>query len=193
MKVMLLTTRPDLIQHIFKDHTILTQAHNQPFVDCDYVISYGHRHIIKPEVIEKYRGRIFNVHWSLLPWNRGADCNLWSWFDDTPKGVTVHHIDEGLDTGDIALQLKVRFLNPEKETLESSYRHLQDHALFALESVWSWIVAGKEIPAIKQEGKGTLHRVKDREKIVLPAGWKTPVEFVEDMGRISRGQAIGNR
>lgn len=187
---MLLSTRPDLVQRIFKGHTLLTQAHNQPFPDVDWVISYGHRHIIKPDVIAKYKGRILNVHWAYLPYNRGADPNLWAWYDGTPHGVTVHHIDEGLDTGPIVLQLKVNFLHPEKHTLETSYAELQGHAIYALQTVWQGIVMGKELPSLQQDGQGSYHRVKDREKISLPAGWKTPVEYVQDQGRRDRGQTI---
>lgn len=45
-----------------------------------------------------------NLHISYLPWNKGADPNFWSCIDGTPAGVTLHHIDAGVDTGDIIAQ-----------------------------------------------------------------------------------------
>jgi len=68
--------------------------------------------------------RAINLHPSLLPWNRGAHSNFWSFLEDTPKGVTIHIIDEGIDTGDILLQKKIKF-DQSKETLRSSYGRLQ--------------------------------------------------------------------
>jgi len=65
----------------------------------EWLISYGYRHIFKPEVIQRFRGRIINLHISFLPWNRGVDPNQWSFLQDTPKGVTIHFIDEGIDLG----------------------------------------------------------------------------------------------
>eukprot|EP00392_Amoebophrya_sp_AT5.2_P019205 g19951.t1 len=63
----------------------------------DYCVSYGYRHIIRTPVIEGMfdRKRIINLHISYLPYNRGADPNLWSILERTPPGVTIHHIDEG--------------------------------------------------------------------------------------------------
>ena len=96
----------------------------------DLVVSYSYRHIIGPAAIEAARGRIINLHISYLPYNRGADPNLWSWLEDTPKGVTIHFISEKLDAGDIIAQR----LTPLRagETLASSYNRLSEdvEALF---------------------------------------------------------------
>ena len=54
----------------------------------------------------------------------GQDPNLWSFIEDTPKGVTIHEIDEGIDTGDIIFQKEI-VLNS-NETLASSYEKLQE-------------------------------------------------------------------
>src|SRR3989338_5004694 len=67
----------------------------------DFIISYGYSYIIKKDIINQYKDKIINMHISFLPYNRGADPNFWSFIEDTPKGVTIHYIDEGIDTGDI--------------------------------------------------------------------------------------------
>ncbi|HUX61123.1 MAG TPA: formyltransferase family protein, partial [Ignavibacteriaceae bacterium] len=61
--------------------------------DKDFIVSYGYRNIIGKPVLDKFQGRAINLHISYLPWNRGADPNLWSFFDNTPKGVTIHFLD----------------------------------------------------------------------------------------------------
>ena len=47
------------------------------------------------------------MHISYLPYNRGFYLNFWSFIDNTKKGVTIHYIDEGIDTGDIIFQKEV--------------------------------------------------------------------------------------
>jgi methionyl-tRNA formyltransferase len=48
-----------------------------------------------------------NLHPSLLPAYRGPTPVFWQLRDGAPTGVTVHYLDEGLDTGDIAAQVAV--------------------------------------------------------------------------------------
>lgn len=48
-----------------------------------------------------------NIHPSLLPAYRGPVPVFWQLRDGTETGVTVHYMDEGLDTGDIAAQTAV--------------------------------------------------------------------------------------
>ena len=46
---------------------------------------------------------------SYLPYNRGAHPNFWSFVNNTVKGVTIHEIDQGIDTGKIILQKSIKF------------------------------------------------------------------------------------
>jgi methionyl-tRNA formyltransferase len=63
--------------------------------------------------LQRYRSQILgipkfgaiNVHPSKLPYYRGRDCIRWAMINgETEIGVTVHQVDEGLDTGEILLQ-----------------------------------------------------------------------------------------
>jgi methionyl-tRNA formyltransferase len=147
-----------------------------------WAVSYGYRHILGREIVEALDGRIVNLHISALPWNRGSDPNFWSFFDDTPKGVTIHRIDTGIDTGDILARRRVRF--GADDTLASTYHRLRAEieALFA--AVWGDIRAGTVRPS-KQIGSGSHHRRRDKEIFMrlLPGGWTTPVATVERLGR----------
>ena len=67
----------------------------------DLVVSYNYRHMIRSDVLDALPGRVINLHVSLLPFNRGSDPNIWSFLGDTRKGVTIHLVDTGLDTGPI--------------------------------------------------------------------------------------------
>jgi methionyl-tRNA formyltransferase len=53
----------------------------------------------------------FNVHFSLLPLFRGTMTSFWPIiFRKKETGVTIHEIDDGIDTGDIIFQKKFNLL-----------------------------------------------------------------------------------
>jgi methionyl-tRNA formyltransferase len=49
-----------------------------------------------------------NCHYGLLPEYRGMNVAEWAIYQDDPVGVTVHWVDPGIDTGDIAAQEEIR-------------------------------------------------------------------------------------
>lgn len=142
--------------------------------EYDFIISYGYRHIIKKQIVDKFYRRSINLHIAYLPWNKGADPNLWSFLEDTPKGVTIHYIDEGLDTGDIIAQKIVEFSND--ETLRTSYEKLIIEIEQLFMANWLDIKNGKIIPK-NQLNKGTSHKKNDKLKWehLLIKGWDTPI------------------
>ncbi|MEK4484806.1 formyltransferase family protein [Psychrobacillus sp. FSL H8-0484] len=153
--------------------------------DFEFIVSYGYRYIIPINLVDYYKDRIINLHISYLPWNKGADPNLWSVIEDTPKGVTVHYIDKGLDTGDIIAQKKIVFES--YETLFSSYQKLTFEIEKLFIQVWPLIRQGKNTRT-KQVGKGSYHRLKDKEDYayLLKDGWNTPVSNL--IGAVKRGE-----
>lgn len=143
--------------------------------DFDFIVSYGYKHILGAEIVETFWRRAINLHISLLPWNRGADPNLWSFLEDTPKGVTIHYIDFGIDTGDIIVQKRVSYL-PD-DTLRTSYNRLALEVENLFMQHWSDIRTGNIIATPQPKGQGSYHRSSDKEKYkhLLTLGWDTPV------------------
>lgn len=92
-------------------------------LEPSFIVSFNYRHLISEEVLQLMPGRIINLHTSLLPFNRGSAPNFFSFWDNTPKGVTIHLVDKGLDTGDILCQRELVF-DEEQETFASSYDKL---------------------------------------------------------------------
>ena len=145
----------------------------------EFIISYGYRHIIKQPIIDFVSGSIINLHISLLPWNRGADPNLWSFLENTPKGVTIHYIDKGIDTGDIIAQKELHF-DLESETLASSYKKLSSEIESSFSKKWPFIALNK-LKRQKQTETGTFHKVNDKEPymyLLEKKGWETPVKEI---------------
>jgi methionyl-tRNA formyltransferase len=125
-------------------------------------------------VLAPFGERAINLHISLLPWNRGADPNLWSFLEDTPKGVTIHVLERGVDTGPIVAQAEVA--PSPHDTLKTSYERLAQAMLALFAAAWGDIRAGR-LPAQPQSGAGTYHRTSDRSRFagLLTEGWDTPV------------------
>lgn len=120
----------------------------------DYIISYNYKYIISKEIIDCVKGKAINLHSSFLPYNRGSHPNVWSFLEDTPKGVTIHYIDEGIDTGDIIIQKEV-FIDENKETLKNSYEILHREIQTLFKENWNKIKNG-EIAPQKQMWGGEL-------------------------------------
>lgn len=130
----------------------------------EIVISYNYSHIVKEDVIDLLGDKIINMHCSLLPWNKGASPNIWSFIDDTPKGVTIHVLEKGLDTGRLLLQEEVTF-DEETETLASSYNKLQETIVDLLVSNLEDILDGNIVPT-EQKGEGSYHRTSDLKALL---------------------------
>jgi len=73
--------------------------------DFDFLVSYGYRTILQNDVLSLFPYKAINLHISLLPFCRGAHPVFWSIVERQPLGVTIHQLDEGLDTGNILFQL----------------------------------------------------------------------------------------
>ena len=162
-------------EEVIQTADVITPA----FVDqcqVDFLVSYGYWPILKKGVLDRFPARAVNLHISYLPWNRGIDPNLWSFIEGTPKGITIHYLDEGVDTGDIIVQQRVTF-ELVGETLATTYQKLQLEIQELFKRNWSQIRVGT-CPRAKQLGCGSFHRVKDRKSVIylLMDGWDTPVE-----------------
>ena len=198
MNVLLLGLVPSPLKQIMKkancnvletDKTISVnylRAHS-----VDFVVSYRYRHIIMRDVLDAMLGSIINLHISFLPWNRGADPNLWSFLEDSPKGITIHYIDEGIDTGDIIAQRRVSF-DMENETLSTSYHKLNENIIDLFSEQWPLISKGKTMPQ-KQSAGGTFHRTVDKYRfqyLLGKKGWDTPVKELNGQALEAKGRRI---
>lgn len=97
----------------------------------EFIVLAGYMRLIGPTLLKEFEGHIVNIHPSLLPDFPGKDAigqalaakANWS-------GVTVHFVDEGMDTGPIIVQERVRLA--ENETMESLQQkiHSIEHKLY---------------------------------------------------------------
>ena len=99
--------------------------------EIDLVCLAGYMRVLSSEFIDAYRGRVLNIHPSLLPGFPGLDAQRQALEHGAKvSGCTVHFVDESLDGGPIVAQREVPI--HEDDTVESlSARILaEEHKLY---------------------------------------------------------------
>ena len=79
----------------------------EPFA-IDYIVLAGYMRILSPVLIERYRNRVINIHPADTGQYKGISGYEWA-FDNKMKTtkITVHLVDEGVDTGTVLSQKEV--------------------------------------------------------------------------------------
>ena len=73
--------------------------------NCDIFVSMSFNQILKKNFIDFPPLKTINCHAGKLPFYRGRNILNWVLINDEKEfGITVHYVDEGIDTGDIILQ-----------------------------------------------------------------------------------------
>ena len=97
---------------------------------ADLVVLAGYMQLLSAALVGRFANRIINVHPALLPSFPGLDA-VQQALDHGVKitGVTVHFVDEGVDSGPIILQRPIPVpLDRQWQTLEDAI-HATEHAL----------------------------------------------------------------
>jgi phosphoribosylglycinamide formyltransferase-1 len=88
------------------------------------VVLAGYMQLLSPEFLERFRGRVINVHPALLPAFPGLRAVEQALeYGVKVFGVTVHFVDEGVDTGPVILQRAIEL--PGARSAEEVMRHLR--------------------------------------------------------------------
>jgi phosphoribosylglycinamide formyltransferase-1 len=76
--------------------------------EVDLIVLAGYMELLSPEFVRRFRNRVVNVHPALLPSFPGLDA-VGQALEHGVRvtGVTVHFVDEGVDSGPIILQRPV--------------------------------------------------------------------------------------
>jgi phosphoribosylglycinamide formyltransferase-1 len=97
---------------------------------ADLVVLAGYMQLLSPEFVARFRNRVINVHPALLPAFPGIDA-VQQAIDHGSKitGVTVHFVDEGVDSGPIILQRPVPIAASRDWDDTERAIHATEHAL----------------------------------------------------------------
>ncbi|MEN8209376.1 MAG: phosphoribosylglycinamide formyltransferase, partial [Candidatus Fermentibacteria bacterium] len=92
----------------------------------------GLMRIIKGSMLEEFRGRIINIHPSLLPSFPGLHAQKQALdYGVRITGCTVHYVDAGVDTGPILLQKAVNVQDDDTVETLSDRILLQEHIAYS--------------------------------------------------------------
>lgn len=106
-------------------------------LDIDLIVLAGYMKILTPEFIQRFKGKILNIHPSLLPkyaglntYQRALDAG------DREHGTTIHFVNEEVDGGAIILQAKVPIF-PEDNIEDIEFRtREQEYNLYPMVIKW---------------------------------------------------------
>lgn len=65
--------------------------------------------LLRKPLIDIPRKGFINTHPSLLPYNRGKHYNFWALVEQVPFGVSLHMVDDGVDSGDLVSQKHIDY------------------------------------------------------------------------------------
>jgi methionyl-tRNA formyltransferase len=120
-------------------------------------ISALFRHVLSKEFIQAVDFPILNLHPSLLPLGRGADPIPWAIIENHDVGVTIHRIDEGIDSGNIIVQGVI------PTDLSQNAGDIYSAAMQKLQLLIDEVLSGwpKSIVEVEQVGISSSHRASE--------------------------------
>jgi len=121
-----LCLRKDFNSKVEMEESMLNQLNNWK---CDVIVCAGYMRIIGETLLSNFKNRIINIHPSLLPKYRGKDALDQALANkDRRLGITVHYVDEGMDTGQIIKQMEfVIGENESRDEVEIKLHKLEHH------------------------------------------------------------------
>lgn len=132
---------PFFIQPTYKSEEYKRFYNEISSLGFDSIISNAYSMIIRPDILDLCKYYAVNIHWSLLPENRGPNPVQWALIKDQKKtGITAHFIDNGIDTGDIILARDVPI--SDEDTWVSLSAKLYDKSEDLIEKTLQLLFAG---------------------------------------------------
>jgi methionyl-tRNA formyltransferase len=136
---------------------------------------------VPKEMIDLARLGGINYHPSLLPKYRGGSAINWAVIEgETETGVTIHFIDEGVDTGPILLQEKVS-IEPDDTVKSVYFDKLYPLGIKMISSAVKLIREGKAKPTLQDESTASFQPVITADDTII--NWNQPTAKVYDLIR----------
>lgn len=101
----------------------------------DLIVLAGFLSIIDEEFVEKWKGKIINIHPSLLPKFGGPGMYGIKVHEavlaagEKESGCTVHYVDSGVDSGEVIFQVKVPVLEGDTAEVLQKRILVEEHKL----------------------------------------------------------------
>ena len=122
--------------------------------NCDLFISMSFNQIFKKRIINHPKNKTINCHAGKLPFYKGRNILNWVLINDEPEfGITVHYMDEGIDTGDIILQKCYRIND------EDNYATLLDIAYKGCSNLLFEAIQNIQNNKVERKSQNKIHSI----------------------------------
>lgn len=92
----------------------------------DLIVLAGFMRILPPEIVNRWKMKIVNIHPSLLPAFKGKDAIKQAYeYGVKVTGITIHYVDEGVDTGPIVFQHAINIDGLSLEEVEKNIHKIE--------------------------------------------------------------------
>lgn len=115
--------RPDFDSKQAMEHAMIAQCQ---LWSADWIVLAGYMRLCSEVLLQQFPKRILNIHPSLLPKYRGKEALRQAMdANQTVVGVSVHYVDEGMDTGEIIMQVPLDVKNRTLDEVEDMIHRLE--------------------------------------------------------------------
>lgn len=99
--------------------------------DTEFVCLAGFMRLLSADFLAPWRGRIVNIHPSLLPRHKGLDTHARALAaGDAEHGCSVHHVTAGMDEGPVIAQARVPVLPGDTADTLAARVLVEEHRLY---------------------------------------------------------------
>jgi phosphoribosylglycinamide formyltransferase-1 len=113
-------------RELWAETLLANVQHHQP----DLVVLAGFMKVLPANFVSALKGKLINIHPSLLPEFKGAHAVRDALAAGATKtGVTIHYVDEGVDTGEIIIHSEVLIQPNDNEDILHERIKLVEHEL----------------------------------------------------------------
>lgn len=153
----------DEIRSVFPDSPVIewTLKNFNTEMEADILLSVNFGYVFPSDFLSRFPAPV-NLHTGLLPYNRGSHPNVWSIYENTPAGVTLHFMTSNIDKGSIISQKEVPVSLT--ETGKSLYKKLMEASVSLIGESFSLLLE-EEIPSFPMPEGGTFHLSRDFEDL----------------------------
>lgn len=133
----------------------------------DFIVLAGFMRILTPQFVDRYPGRIVNIHPSLLPAYGGLDTHARALQDGVKiHGCTVHFVTSALDGGPIIIQAAVSVLNSDTRDTLAARVLREEHRIYP--QAVRWLCAGHV--SLDADGRVLLKRLEQPGSTLVAPG-----------------------
>nr|WP_298251192.1 phosphoribosylglycinamide formyltransferase [uncultured Halomonas sp.] len=103
----------------------------------DLIVLAGFMRILTPRFVQRFLGRLVNIHPSLLPDYQGLNTHARALADGVSEhGCSVHFVTEELDGGPVIIQAAVEVAEGENEATLKEKVHAREHLIYPIAVKW---------------------------------------------------------